>query len=211
MSSGGGLTDATRRLGVVSGVAVFLLELAYVAVLAIGLARLPDPSLQIQNPWFTAMELLILALVVPMVTLMVALYLWVDPARKAAALTALVFMALTAGLTAVVHFSVLTLSRHPAFEGWDLAFAFTWPSVVYALDIVAWDVFFAISALAAAHAVRGWTGALLALGGVLALIGLIGVPTADMSLRNIGIIGYAVVFPIAALGLARVFARPRPR
>jgi len=34
----------------------------------------------------------------------------------------------------------------PAFAGLDTVFAFAWPSVVYALDILAWDVFFALAA-----------------------------------------------------------------
>lgn len=90
-----------------------------------------------------------------------------------------------------------------------LVFSFTWPSVVYALDILAWDVFFPLAALFAAICVRGTglaglvRGLLFASAG-LAFLGLLGAPLANMIIRNVGIIGYAVLFPIAA-GLSAMF------
>jgi hypothetical protein len=60
--------------------------------------------------------------------------------------------------TAGLHVSVLTLSRTPGFAGQEWAgdvFAFQWDSVVYALDILAWDVFFPLAALFAALTVQG--------------------------------------------------------
>ncbi len=43
--------------------------------------------------------------------------------------------------------------------------------------------------------------------GVLSLAGLIGVPLANMQVRNIGIIGYGVVAPVLFLLLGIVFGR----
>lgn len=93
--------------------------------------------------------------------------------------------------------------------------SFTWPSVVYALDILAWDVFFALAVLLAAPVFRGGThsGAIratLVVSGVLSLAGLVGVAMGDMQVRNIGIGGYAVVFPVAAFLLARLFRQSPP-
>jgi hypothetical protein len=42
---------------------------------------------------------------------------------------------------------------------------------------------------------------------VLALVGLLGVPLANMQFRNIAIFGYAVLFPIAAALLAGLYYR----
>ena len=124
-------------------------------------------------------------------------------------------MGLMGLLTACVHFAVLTLSRHPSFAGYDLVFAFRWPSVVYALDILAWDVFFALSVLFAAAVFRvsklekaiRW---MLVASGFLALAGLIGVPTSNMDLRNVGIVGYVGGMTIAAGLIAVLFARTPP-
>ena len=80
------------------------------------------------------------------------------------------------------------------------------------LDILAWDVFFALSVLFAAPVFSGkrlatWNRVLLVAGGVLALVlaGLNGVIADDMQLRDIGIIGYAGVFPVVALLLVTLF------
>ena len=126
-------------------------------------------------------------------------------------------MALVAGFTGSVHFVIFTLSRQADFAGpaWLPLLSFRWPSVPYALDILAWDVFFALSVLFAAPVFRGTRlartirGMLLA-SGVLALAELSGVVLGDMQLRAIGIVGYVGVFPVAALLLAILFHRTVP-
>lgn len=150
-----------------------------------------------------------------MVAFMVALHAWAPAEGKAMAVLGIAFMGMCAVVTCSVHFAVLTLSPQPAFAAGDwpsLVFAFRWPSVVYALDILAWDVFFPLAALCAACSVRGAglaavvRGLLFASAGF-AFAGLAGVPLADMSVRNIGIVGYAVLFPIASALSAVVFRR----
>jgi hypothetical protein len=47
----------------------------------------------------------------------------------------------------------------------------------------------------------------LGVSGVLALAGLAGVFLNDMQVRNIGIVGYAVVFPVAAALIGILFWR----
>jgi hypothetical protein len=89
-------------------------------------------------------------------------------------------------------------------------FSFKWPSVAYTLDILAWNWFFALSMLFAAPVFRvgrleETVRFLMLVSSVLSLAGLIGVPLANMQVRNIGIIGYAVVAPIIFLLLGIVF------
>jgi hypothetical protein len=84
--------------------------------------------------------------------------------------------------------------------------------VAYALDILAWDWFFALSMLFAAPVFKAGrlektVRILMVVSGSLSLAGLIGVPLADMQVRNIGIIGYGVVAPIVFLLLGIVFGR----
>lgn len=210
------LAPSARRLGVPAGAAVGVLCLAYAGVLTIGLLTLPSPAHQIQQPWFTLMEILIIAISPAMVALTVALHAWVPQERKPFALAGVAFMSMSAAVTCSVHFAILTLASQPSFAGDDWArrvFSFTWPSVAYALDILAWDVFFPIAAFFAGAAVRGERLASVARGllfasAALAFVGLAGVPLANMQVRNIGIVGYAVLFPIAAGVLATVFRQP---
>lgn len=196
----------TRRLGMIAAWTTVGLILPYVAALAIGFSTLRSPDAPIADPWFTIMELLILVMMPAMLLMMVAIHRWARAPVRHWTLAATLFTALLAGLTSMVHFPILALSRMAAFAGSDwapLVFAFRWPSLAYALDILAWDVFFPLAALCASAAFGGpglgrVIRVLLVASGLLALAGLIGVPTGDMGLRNIGIVGYAGVFPVAA-------------
>jgi hypothetical protein len=153
-----------------------------------------------------------------MVALMVAVHAWAPMHAKTLSLTSVVFMGLLAGVTCSLHFVILTLSRQPEFTGqsWlPLIISFNWPSVAYVLDILGWDVFFALSMLFAAPVFWGsrlaaWICVLMIAGGVLALAGLSGVVVGDMQLRNIGIVGYVGVFLVVAALLTVLFYRATP-
>ena len=209
------MTQPNLRAGKVGQWAAYTqvaLQALYAAVTIIGLAALPAPDLQIQDPWFTLMEVLILLMIPSLVVLGAALHQWVPPANRVFSLASLIFLAGLVVVTALVHFPVLTLSRLPAFSGHPEVFSFTWPSVAYAADILAWDVFFPLMALAAAAAlpwrgparIAGW---LLVASALLAFAGLLGIPLADMRVRNIGIVGYALIYPAALVPLAIAFRR----
>lgn len=197
-------------MGVISGYLIAFLCAVYAAILLVGMITLPTPEHPIQDPWFTAMELLILAIAPTMVVFTVSLYAWVRESEKTAAVLAIVFMSLCAVVTSCVHFSVLTLSRHPAISTTDwasLVFGFAWPSLAYALDILAWDIFFALGALFSALSLRGNAKAqsaqrLLMAASATAFLGLAGVATENMNIRNVGIIGYVLLFPWAAALIA---------
>lgn len=210
-----GFAAGARRLGVVSGYGVASLGVAYLVCLVVGLTLLPSPDEPIADPWFTLLEVLILAMMPLMVSLMVAVHAWSPGEKKVQAVAAMVFMAFVAVVTSAVHFAILTLGRQPTFQDMDWLLAFSWPSVVYALDILAWDLFFPLSVLFAGAVFRGsrlanWIRSLLWVSGVLALAGLAGAFRDDMQVRNIGIVGYAVIFPVAAALMAVLFGRTRP-
>jgi hypothetical protein len=200
------LSNAVRRLGIASSASYVILSVLYVVTLAIGLLSLASQDDPIGDPMFAILEVLIIPIMVAGVVLMGVVYAWASPEKRPYGLMALIFIALTAVVTCSVHFVILTVSRESAFTevAWTpLLLAFRWPSVVYALDILAWDVFFPIGALFAALVFgrEGLTGrirALLIVSAVLSFAGLAGVFTGDMMVRNIGIIGYALIFPIAA-------------
>jgi hypothetical protein len=216
-----GFTPQHRAIGRAAGWAIFLLSVVYTVTLVLGLLSLKSPQDPIGDPYFSILELLIVIMAPLMVVCMVAVQAYASAEVKAYSFTALVFMLLLAGITSSVHFVILTVSRQIEATGvtWvPLLLSFKWPSVAYTLDILAWDWFFALSMLLAAPvfkvgrleiAVR----ILMIVSGVLSLVGLIGVPLADMQVsnwfiyRNIGIIGYAVVAPVVFLLLGIVFGR----
>jgi hypothetical protein len=191
-----------RRLGIFSAVGVAVLDVAYAITLTVGFLSLKSPQEPIGDPMFSSLEVLIILMMPAMVTLMVAVHAWAPLHAKTLSLTALVFMSLLAGVTCGVHFVILTLTRQAAFAGqpWlPLFLSFRWPSVVYALDILGWDFFFALSMLFAAPVFGGSRltvsiRMLMTASGLLALAGLSGVVAGDMQLRNIGIVGYLGYF-----------------
>ncbi|PEQ14647.1 hypothetical protein B2G71_03565 [Novosphingobium sp. PC22D] len=204
-----------RRIGTISAVAAFILSASYAVVLAAGLLSLDEPGQPIGDPWFTLLELLILALAPTMVVLMAAVHVRAREARRVLSLCALVFIGIVAALTSAVHMAILVLGRSPqiAEAPWSsVLLSFRWPSLVYVLDVLAWDLFFALAMLFAAFTFEGGgpprairSGMIAS--GLLSLAGLAGVARGDMDLRNVGILGYAIVFPVVALLLAILFAR----
>src|SRR5215207_3013140 len=211
-------TATARSLGIFSAAATVILLVAYAVTLAVGLSSLESPQQPISEPMITILEVLIIAMMPAMVALMVAVHAWAPMRAKTLSLTSLVFMGLLAGVTCSVHFVILTISRQPEFtqHSWQpLVLSFNWPSVAYALDILAWDIFFALSILFAAPVFWGsrlaaWIRVLMTASGVLALAGLSGVVVGDMQLRNIGIVGYVGVFLVVTALLAVLFYRAPP-
>lgn len=204
----GGSGNGTRTsIGFLAAMGYFVLSIAYAVVLVLGflsLSTLDDP---IGDPYFTILEVLILIMCPFIVAVFATIHQRALGTGKTYSLVALVFAALLVGVTACIHFSILTLSRNPEITTLphsSLVFAFEWPSIVYVLDILAWDVFFALAVWAAVPAIEHGklsrvVKALFLLSGVLALAGLSGVALNDMRLRNIGILGYVGVFTAAIL------------
>ena len=208
-----------RSFGILSAAATVILLVAYAVTLLVGLASLESPQEPIGDPMFTILEILVIVMMPAMVALMVAVHAWAPMHAKTLTLTSVVFMGLLAGVTSVVHFCVLSLSRQPEFtaQSWlPMVLLFKWPSVVYALDILTWDVFFPLSMLFAAPVFHGsrlavWIRVLMIASGVLSLAGLSGVVAGDMQLRNIGIVGYVGVFLVVAALLGVLFYKATPQ
>lgn len=196
----------------IAAITVVGLGLAYAGILVAGLASLDTPSVPIEDPWFTILEILILAIMPAMVMLMAAICASAPERMKPRGRWALYFMIMTAVTTMALHASLLILRRTSLIGEPQRArlLSFEWPSLPYALDILAWDIFFALAVLIVApfftgsrlgNAIR----IALILSGLMALAGLAGPVLGDMRLRNIGVVGYAGVFPVAAALMALHF------
>jgi hypothetical protein len=189
-----------NRLGMWSALAYFLLGAAYAAVVATGMAAngLAKPMV---DPILAIMELLTLLGAPLLVIIMAAVHASATPNKKAYSGAALAFMTLVVGLTCAVHFVGLTALRQVGAAG------IRWPSTLYALELLAWDVFLGISLVCAApvfqgnglrHAIR----TCLLVTGSLCLLGTLGPATGQMGLQFIAVAGYGVVLPLTALLVA---------
>lgn len=210
-----GFTPQHRKIGQIAAGAVFGLGLLYVAITILGLLALESAQEPIGDPFFTLMELLTIAIAPLMVVTLIAVHGYARPEAKMYSLTALIFMALMAGITSSVHGVILAVSRPIASAGLTsaaLLFSFRWPSVAYALDILAWDWFFALAMLCAAPVFQAGrlektVQVLMVVSGVLSLAGLVGVPLGNMQVRLVGVVGYGLVAPVAFLLMGSLWGR----
>ncbi len=207
-------SDARIRLmGMWSARAIVVIELVYIAVFGAGFASLGNLSDPLRDPYLAIGEVLILVMAPIMVMLMLAIHRLAPRAAKPYTLVALGWMVATAAFTMVVHFVELTVARHidPAtFPGYRWIFGWRWPSTFFAIDVVAWDVFFALALLFAVPAFAHRSDAKrirqgLIASGSLSLIGLIGPFANVFGWRTIGILGYTVVFGLTCIPLSRAF------
>ena len=202
-------------IGMCATIIYIIFSIIYMIITLLGLIELKSPNDPISNPYFTIMELLIIIIAPLLVLIMVTILKYASENYKIFAIIALIFMSIMATITSSVHFVILTVKSH--FDAINpvnsqIFFSFTWPSIVYALDILAWDVFFALSMIFAAFVfnndrIEKIIKYFMLASGVLALLGIIGVPIANMTVRNIGIIGYAIISPIAISILTILYVR----
>ena len=102
----------------------------------------------------------------------------------------------TPRVISAVHFAALTSGRQTDFS------VLEWPSTLYAVELLAWDIFLGLSLLCAAFVfvgsgIRAFTRWSLIVAGTLSLLGAIGPIVGDMALQRIGILGYGVGIPVA--------------
>jgi hypothetical protein len=202
---------SVHRLGAWAAWVTVVLSALYVPTLVLGFIAVGSFNDPLEDPFLGTAEVLIILMAPGLVALTAAIYLAAAPGRKIFGLVAFATMLLAAGTTLTVHFVELTVARrigHGALTG--PIFGWRWPSVLYGVDVVAWDLFFGVSLLCAAavfpgRPYRGLRVGLL-IAGALSVIGLVGPISDQFGLRTIGIFGYAVVFPVACIGLARVFS-----
>lgn len=187
----------------VAGWSVFVLGLAYLLTTVVGLFTIKSPGDPIGQPYFIIMESLILLIAPLMAIGMAGIHYYGGARNKVWGLAATGCMFIMAAITSCVHFVILFLGNNIS-DKYQRMFSFRWPSVVYVLDIVAWDWFFPLAMFFAAplysggrleNTIRG----LMITAGLLSLTGLLGMPTGNMQLRNIGIIGYGALGPIIFL------------
>ena len=201
------------KVGQVTCRALFILGLIYAVTTLLGFLSLKSPQEPIGNPYFTIMEISTILIALLMAISMVAVHYYTLPEDKIYSLAALFLMFLMVGITSVVHFVILSLGsqgRVEAIPNYPFFFSFKWLSVAYILDILAWDWFFALSFLLASNVFKAGrrekhVRTLMIISGLLSLVGLIGVPLNNIYIRNIGIIGYAVVAPIVFLLIGWIF------
>jgi len=204
-----------RRLGMASSIAMLIVGILYIAVITLWLIVEATPREPIGDPYLGVMEVLTIVSALALVGLVVAIWCFSDAAHRLSALAALAIGTLAAAFTMAVHFVQLTAIRQLWRAGGIADYRLVWPSALFALEYFAWDVLVGFTLVSMSFAVAGRPGAETArramlIGGVLCLVGVAGPLSGRMSLQNIGVLGYAVVLPIASALTARMFRAAVP-
>ncbi|MCW2721307.1 hypothetical protein [Pseudonocardia sp.] len=204
---------AERLAGRWSAMFVAAISAAYAVVMVVGFASMGNLTDPLPDPYLAVAEVLILVMAPVMVVLMAAVHACAPVHLRMFGLVAFGWMLVAACLTMTVHVVQLVMVRRiepESVPGFARLFDFAWPSMLYAVDVVAWDLLLGLSLVFAAAVFTGpgyrtarlW----LLVSGVLCLVGLVGPAIDVMALRGIGILGYVVAFPIACVALSRAFA-----
>jgi hypothetical protein len=196
---------------------IVAINVAYAGVMVAGFVSLGNLTDPLPDPYLGVAEVLILVMAPVMVVLMAAVHACAPVGLRLFSLVAFGWMLVAACLTMTVHVVELVVARRvqpDTVPGFTRLFDFEWPSMLYAVDVVAWDLLLGLSLLFAAFAFTGrryravrWG---LAVSAVLCLVGLVGPATDVMAWRAIGIVGYVVAFPITCLALSRAFSPAQP-
>ena len=193
----------THRLGFLSSLGLVIVGVLYAVVSGFGIAQagLDKPII---DPTLAVMESITLVSAPLIVILLAAVSGFASTERKVFGMLALTFGAIMTGLTSAVHFITLTAGRQMSFTTLD------WPSTLYSVELLAWDIFLGLALVFAAPVFTGagrqararWT---LFATGVLCLLGAIGPMVGNMAIQRVGILGYGILLPVSCIFLAQVF------
>ncbi len=204
-----------QQVGVVSSFALLVTGLLYLIVIAAWLVAVGKPMEPIGDPYLAVMEVLTMASALALVGFSVAISALSTPERRIFGLGTVVAGTIAAGLTLSVHFVQLTAIRQLWRSGTLADYRLVWPSPIFAVEYLAWDLLVGITMLLAAASLgeghgKGGARTLLTVGGGFYIIGLVGPASGVMALQNIAVLGYAVLLPLAAWFTAGVFRRTEP-
>ncbi|MDT7668163.1 MAG: hypothetical protein QOC74_946, partial [Pseudonocardiales bacterium] len=131
---------------------------AYAAVMVAGFGSIGNLIDPLPDPYLAVAEVLILLLAPAMVVLIAAVHACAPVHLRMFSLIAFGWMLVAACLTMTVHVLELVVARRVdpgAVPGFARLFDFAWPSMWYAVDVVAWDLLLGLSLLFAAFVFTG--------------------------------------------------------
>ena len=147
-------TAKDRRVAIWSALGTFFFGVLYAPTLVAAFVSAGN----VKDPFLGVLEVQIILMAPLMVVTMVAVHGYTPRGAGMYSLSALGFMIPCADVTTGVHFVELTVARRiypESIPGYSRIFSWEWPSILYALDILAWDWFFGLSMLLAVPVFSG--------------------------------------------------------
>jgi hypothetical protein len=145
-----------RRMGAWGGGVLSLFGLIYMALVAVSM--ITAGGFPPGEPYQTTIHVLVMVMAAWMVFLWAVLYRAAPAAKKPLALTSFAMVAALAVLTSINRYVALTVVHQGLSAGstpglqWFLPY--TWPSVMLAIEILAWGLFLGLACLSLAPVIR---------------------------------------------------------
>jgi hypothetical protein len=145
-------SSAIRKYGIYLGSLLVFLGLSYIVLLFV--MMISGSGFPPVEPYTTAFSILILVTAIVMIFYWILLYFSISEEKKAFGLASLIMIAIFSALTSINRFVALTVVRQSLASGntnglqWFLPYQ--WPSVMLALEILAWGGFFGLACLSLA-------------------------------------------------------------
>jgi len=209
-------SSMVSKLGIRLGISLVALGIAYMALLAIMMVS--GSGFPPVEPFTTLYSVLILVTAIIMIFYWIILYFSISPEKKLYGLTSLVMIAIFAALTSINRFVALTVVKQSLESGYtdglEWFLPYHWPSVMLAIEILAWGGFFGLACLSLAPAFskgrleRTIFWALL-ITGSLSIMAVLGQITNSTLLSFAGLIAWGPGFTLVSFFTARWFYKNR--
>jgi hypothetical protein len=181
---------------------VAVVGVVYLGVIGSWLALVRTPDAPIGDPYLLLMEVLTILSALGLSGWVAARLLLAAPHQRLFAVSAFAAGVCASALTITVHLVQLTAVRQMWKAGVLPDYRLVWPSPLFAVEYVAWDLFTGLTMifLGLDQRTAGETGGRLPLlvGGGLCLVGFGGPLSGNLSLQNLAVLGYGVLLPLGA-------------
>lgn len=145
-------SSKVNKLGLGLGITLFVLGIAYMALLVI--MMISGSGFPPVEPYTTLFSVLILVTALIMIFYWIILYFSISPDKKLFGLTSLIMIAIFAAMTSINRFVALTVVKQSIASGYtdglEWFLPYRWPSVMLAIEILAWGGFFGLACLSLA-------------------------------------------------------------
>jgi hypothetical protein len=176
------------------------LGIIYVLLITIGIMTQSKETGYIQDDIRILMEISTMISAILLLLFAISIDQLVEESKKLFSTFSVLMMLGLVILTLFCHFISITIGESliENNEIFGYLVSLTWPSVIFAVDILAWDILFGLSFIALGISIinsfpKKIIPITMIVAGILSLVGLIALPLNNMNLRYIGVFGYTVM------------------
>jgi hypothetical protein len=190
----------TQKLAFINTLILICVALIYLGLIIIGIITSNPITGYFQDNIKYCMEVTTMGSSIILLVFTVLIFYSFETETNICGFLSILFMSMVVILTCSVHFIGITVSSTliSSNKSFESLLSLNWPSALFSLDILAWDLFFGVSFICLGislnkYSKQGIAGLLSIISGLISILGLIALPMNNMNIRYIGIFGYTVM------------------